>query len=83
MSLLDLAGPPPPHHNTRPCALGRILTQLTPAERDAVQTALDDPDWPGTKIAEVLTEAGYRVRADTIRRHRRNHCSCEQAEADK
>ncbi|MGC4950909.1 hypothetical protein ACLQ2N_32555 [Streptomyces sp. DT224] len=62
------------------CTVGAILDTLDAATAAKVQTVLDTPSVSSTRIADTLTEAGHRVQAPAVARHRRrgtsNGCRC-------
>jgi hypothetical protein len=57
-----------------------VLLETMPAE-DAtdLRAALDDPTIMGTAIAKVLRSRGHDITHDTVQRHRRGQCSCQES----
>lgn len=70
-----LATPPGPRKGPD-CSMGTILRTLPEQESQAVQAALDNPDWTAAALARLLTQEGHRVQDNTVRRHRRGDCLC-------
>ena len=52
------------------CGVGRILSQLTPKEAQALNKAIDDKDISMSDLARILTANGYEINRKTIGRHR-------------
>lgn len=75
-SLLDDLAAPAPTRKGPTCTVGRLLTTLSPIERDRLQAALDDPDWTSAHLTRVLGKHGTRMAPQTIQRHRRGECLC-------
>jgi hypothetical protein len=60
----------PPKINPR--KLDHILTQVTEEEKDALETALSEPDvWSADALSKTLTELNYKVSASSVKRYRR------------
>jgi hypothetical protein len=45
--------------------------------------AMDDDAIYGSTIAELMTEEGYPIQPDAIRRHRNNRCKCKMRNEQK
>lgn len=58
------------------CSVRMLLRTLPPSDAEAVQAALDNPDWTAAALARLLTQEGHRVQDSTVRRHRRGDCLC-------
>ncbi len=69
----------PPRAERKSCLLTRILQSMTKNDAEIARTAINDPDVGSGLIARVLTENGFRISEETIRRHRRSGCGCEAA----
>lgn len=67
MSLVDALSTPP-----QKTKIGRILAEVTPAEKEAVEKALRDPEWTSEALAAVLTDKVSQVSETSIRRYRRD-----------
>lgn len=62
-----------------PCSFVSIFTTLAATgEADELQAAFDDDMVATTAITRVLNERGIRVGYETVKRHRRGDCSCDQ-----
>jgi hypothetical protein len=62
--------------------MGWVMDQLSPEDRQALQTALvvpmGDPDRiANTDIGDALRAEGFDIHNKTIETHRKGACSCE------
>lgn len=65
--------------SSKRCGFTRVLEACPPDVRELAEQAMaGDPEiFPGTRIAEILTEqSGIKLGAFTVTRHRRGQCSC-------
>lgn len=62
------------------CTFGTLLKELPETTREKLQSKIDDPKIPAARLSKVLLEAGHRITADTVQRHRRRSnpsgCRC-------
>jgi hypothetical protein len=67
------------------CTVTKILSQLDATDRTAAQRLIDNPDIPGSAIAEALTRNGYPIADKTVLRHRKrgeaSGCRCPRDDA--
>ena len=70
-----LVTPPDPRRGPD-CSMRTILRALPEQEAQAVQAALNNPDWTAAALARLLTQEGHRIQDTTVRRHRRGDCLC-------
>src|SRR5699024_7538878 len=88
VSLAELAkGRPPSTRNRRQkCSVGIVLDRLPDPEADGLRIMLSDQAaWPGSAIARALIDEGHTaddrpIKGNTIQRHRRGDCSCDNQE---
>lgn len=59
------------------CSIGLIVQQMTPEERADFDLACADPLIVTTVITRVLARRGYKVKTESLRRHRKKECRCE------
>lgn len=66
------------------CSLGALLDDLATTDPEgcaALRAALDDPTASAPAVAAALISAGYSIRGETVRRHRKRGtatgCACE------
>jgi hypothetical protein len=68
------------------CTVAKILEQISADDRDRLNRLLDNPDIPGSLIADALTRNGHTVSDKTILRHRRRSngggCRCPREAAE-
>jgi hypothetical protein len=81
MDLDVLLAPVPEKGYAGPCKVGRIVDSLEDPYRSALITLLNSDVPDGGMSAEQLqtrmAQAGLKVGASAIRRHRARGCSCE------
>lgn len=78
MALTDrLAAPPPAPAKGPGCSVGQLLDTLPTDEAKALAQAIRNPQWRATQIAAELRAEGHRIGGDTVARHRRGGCKCE------
>lgn len=75
-SLLDDLAAPVTTRKGPQCTVGRLLTILSPIERDRLQEALDNPEWTASGLTRVLVKHGTPMAPQTVQRHRRGECRC-------
>jgi hypothetical protein len=67
------------------CTVARIMGQISQEDREHLNRILDNPDIPGSVIADALTRNGYNVADKTVRRHRKRGtstgCTCPKEAA--
>lgn len=77
-ALLDDPGYAPKH---KTCAVGQVLEQVTPEQREKLEILLQDgcPVASG-KVADTLRKWGFPMGYNSVQRHRRRHrgtgCLC-------
>lgn len=54
------------------CRLCVLLEQLDDKTRKEVQEVLTDVSWNAEAISRAMNRRGWEIRADTVRKHRRN-----------
>jgi hypothetical protein len=54
------------------------MEELDAEQRDKLLAAMARPkeDIPGTVVAKVVTNWGFRLTADSVQRHRKGDCAC-------
>lgn len=57
------------------CSIAEMLDQLKDTDAKAVRAALDG-SVGAVELSAVLRAHGFRIMSQTIRRHRRDDCSC-------
>lgn len=61
------------------CKMGRIITELEPADRAILEQALGDFNtWTGAGLTKALNERGIAVTRETLHAHRLGRCSCSK-----
>jgi hypothetical protein len=58
------------------CRTGAVIKNLSKDESQLVEDWLKDPEILASQIHKALTDEGYKVGYDSIRRHRRGLCDC-------
>ena len=58
------------------CAIRGALDALEPEQAEKLTAALAHPDVQTVKIVKVLKSWGHQTSESTVRRHRKNDCSC-------
>lgn len=76
MSLATKLATPPEPNKGPACSMRTLLNTLPEDESEAVQAALDNPEWTAVALARLLTQEGHRIQDTTVRRHRRGDCLC-------
>jgi hypothetical protein len=71
VNLSDAFATPPAVKPRTPCHLGKVLANVDAKSRDAINAALNDPNWTAAGIARTLTENGHPIKPDNVSRHRR------------
>lgn len=78
MSLLDDLVSVESRRGTYPgpqCTVAKILDQLENQDHEAAARLIDNPDIPGSAIAEALTRNGFPIADKTVLRHRKRGTS--------
>jgi len=57
-----------------PCSICSLIPTLDKADREVLQSALDNPTIYGTAIAAALTAEGHKTNGAAVNRHRRGGC---------
>lgn len=88
MSLLDDLESVESRRGTYPgpqCTVARIMDQLEDQDRATALRLIDNPDIPGSAIAEALTRNGFPIADKTVLRHRKrgqsSGCRCPRTAA--
>ena len=55
-----------------PCRLCVLVEQFDEKTRKEVQEVLTDISWNAEAISRAMKRRGWEIRADTVRKHRRN-----------
>jgi len=76
MGILDDLNAPQPKQWT--CRVRTLAEQLEPTDAEAFTTAVNDPAWKFTVLADELRKRGIQISAPTIRAHRMGACSCSR-----
>jgi len=71
------AGPPRVIRG-EPCSVGALLAELPKAEAEALRGMLEDSRWAQNAIYDMLGQEGHTVGRQSIGRHRRRQCRCQQ-----
>lgn len=80
MSLADrLSGTPSDVHPLAGCTIGRWIGTLDEDDAAAAVEALADPRWRHVELAQILQDEGLDATPDTVGRHRRSGCRCDEA----
>ena len=58
------------------CKLARRLDEMSDENRAKAVAALAEPSVKHNRIAKVLTDWGYPVSEDVVRKHRNSECCC-------
>lgn len=58
------------------CLVATKALDLSPEDFRILQDALDNPNWPHSKLAEELKARGFHVGETVVRRHRLKTCAC-------
>lgn len=58
------------------CPVAKILSALSPKDRETLAAAIGNKDITHAAIAAVLTDNGHRMSQDAMGRHRRGSCAC-------
>jgi hypothetical protein len=58
------------------CAIAILLEQLDAADRQTLVTWLVDAHISNAAIERALVSQNHLIRQHTVRRHRKNECSC-------
>jgi hypothetical protein len=63
------------------CAMGKLMRDLPPSFSAKLKEALMNPSVEGTAITKVLTDFGFEMSSNVVRRHRRrmmglDGCKC-------
>ncbi|MFB8026012.1 MULTISPECIES: hypothetical protein [unclassified Streptomyces] len=82
MAALDQLAEAPTSPRGPRCTVGAILGKLDAPTAQKVRAVIDSTGISSTQIADTLTDAGHRVQAPAVARHRRrgasNGCRCPQ-----
>ena len=73
MGILDDLTPP---NNTNRCAVFVAKTDLDEQDKDALETAVNNPKWPAATLAVALKQKGITINRWAIADHRRKICKC-------
>ena len=57
------------------CGVCTLLAELSPAERDLLQTRMAEPKVSHMALSRILKENGYHISDGVMGRHRRGVCS--------
>lgn len=60
------------------CGMRRVLRELAPADRRKLEAALAADDIRHTAISRWLANRNVKLAADTVKRHRKRECSCDE-----
>lgn len=66
----------PPARRSSPCAVGRILAELSDEDRNTLTAALVDDRFTTTSIHRALRDEGHELSYFTVGLHRRGECCC-------
>lgn len=70
-----LEGLTPPSKEKR-CAVTKRAETLSKEDKKLLQEALDNPFWSHEALALELTNRGFIISKDPLRKHRSGVCSC-------
>lgn len=75
---LDALLQPIPEKQPEPCAIGRIVRDLTDPHRTALIDLVKNQQVTAQGLTDILAQAGFSTSANTIRTHRRYECKCTE-----
>lgn len=67
-----------PKEAVRACKVRTIIDSLSSVDQKILLDALDNPLWGDLPLASALNERGVEVSNMSIRKHRRQQCSCRK-----
>lgn len=67
-----------PKIHSKQCTIGALLNDLPDNDAVALEATLASDRIPHADIAAALNNNGFKIAAQTVARHRRALCRCEQ-----
>lgn len=74
MNLIDKLKTPP--GTTTMCGVAGWIESLPEEEQEAIQAALENPDWETRALHRLFAEHGLSRNETTLGKHRRGDCPC-------